>query len=300
VDSIERLHALPGEAEVLAKLIAWGTAEPDIRAMILTSTRARPERPVDLLSDYDLILAVQDVERFSRNDVWQLAYGTPMVSWGDQGEHYGLVTHFRGVVYADYVKIDYSIWPVALLRRVAAEATLLDQLDVGYSVLLDKNGHTAAWQPPSYRAHIPSRPSESEYLALIEEFWWSTTYVAKSLWRGELVFSRWCLDQDIKLNTLRRMLEWRIETDHHWSLKPGIYGRGLERWLPPDIWSDFAGTYVGLDLENSWAALFRTNALFRRVAREAGATLGYTYPQALDDQVSAYLEAVRYLLPALS
>jgi hypothetical protein len=78
---------------------------------------------------------------------------------------------------------------------------------------------------PSYQAYIPARPTEAEYQALVEEFWWGTTYVAKSLWRDELVFAKWVLDQDLKLETMRRMLEWRIEIDHHWSVKPGIHVR---------------------------------------------------------------------------
>ena len=37
------------------------------------------------------------------------------------------------------------------------------------------------------------------------------TYVAKSLWRDDLVFARWILEQDIKLGKMMRMFEWRIE-----------------------------------------------------------------------------------------
>ena len=283
---------IPQEKDVVDKLVAWGTTHPLIRAMILTSSRTRPNGPVDPLSDYDLILAVSEVESFAFDDAWIFDYGKPMVRWGDQGEMHGLATYFRGVVYQDFVKIDYSIWPVELLERIAASASLPDQLDVGYRVLLDKDQLTAGWMQPSYQAHIPTRPTEAEYRALVEEFWWGTTYVAKSLWRDDLVFARWCLDQDLKLETMRRMLEWRIEIDHDWSVKPGVYGRGLKQLLPPNIWSEFASTYVSLDVEETWTALDRVIALFRQVALDVGNALGYIYPQQVDDQVSAYLEAI--------
>jgi aminoglycoside 6-adenylyltransferase len=283
---------IPQEKDVVDKLVAWGTTHPLIRAMILTSSRTRPDGPVDLLSDYDLILGVSELESFAFDDTWIFDYGKPMVRWGDQGEMHGLATYFRGVVYQDYIKIDYSIWPVELLERIAASASLPDQLDVGYRVLLDKDGHTAGWKRPSYQAHIPTRPTEAEYRALVEEFWWSTTYVAKSLWRDDMVFARWCLDQDLKLETMRRMLEWRIEIDHDWSMKPGVYGRGLKQLLPPNIWSEFASTYVSLGVEETWTALDRVIALFRQVAVDVGNALGYIYPQQVDDQVSAYLEAI--------
>jgi aminoglycoside 6-adenylyltransferase len=284
---------IPQEKDVVDKLVVWGTTHPLIRAMILTSSRTRPDGPVDLLSDYDLILGVSEVETFSFDDAWIFDYGKPMVRWGDQGEMHGLATYFRGVVYQSYIKIDYSIWPMELLERIAASASLPDQLDVGYRVLLDKDRQTAGWMQPSYRAHVPTRPTEAEYRALVEEFWWCTTYVAKSLWRDDLVFARWSLDQDLKLETVRRMLEWRIEIDHDWSVKPGVYGRGLKQLLPPNIWSEFASTYVSLDVEETWTALDGVIALFRQVALDVGNALGYIYPQQVDDEVSAYLEAIR-------
>jgi hypothetical protein len=113
-------------------------------------------------------------------------YGEPMVRWGDQGEVCGLTTYFRGLVYADGTKIDYTIWPEALLDRIAEEPVLPDMLDVGYRVLLDKDGRASRWKPPAYRAHIPAKPTATEYRDLVEEFWWSMTYIAKSLWRDEL------------------------------------------------------------------------------------------------------------------
>ncbi len=289
------LQALPSQADVLAKLVAWGNARPAIRAMILTSSLARPGGPVDILSDYDVILAVTDSDHFGQDDAWVFDYGPPMVRWGDQSELYGLTTYFRGVVYTDSIKIDYTVWPSELLARIAAEPALPEELDEGYRVLLDKDSATSGWKPPAHKAFVPAQPTEAGYQTLVETFWWSTTYVAKSLWRDELVFARWVLEQDIKDETLRCLLEWRIEIDHDWAVRPGVHGRGLKQRLPPDLWSELASTCVGPEIEANWDALARTMALFRRVAKEVGSALGYAYPQALDDQVTAYLNAIRKL-----
>ncbi len=40
-----------------------------------------------------------------------------MVRSSNQGELYHLTTYWRGVLYEDSVKIDYSVWPVALQAR---------------------------------------------------------------------------------------------------------------------------------------------------------------------------------------
>ncbi len=118
--------------------------------------------------------------------------------------------------------------------------------------------------------------------------------MAKSLWRDELVFARWVLTADLRDGALRRMLEWRIEIDQGWSVRPGVHGRGLETLLPTETWAELADTYVvGPGSEHDWAALWRTAALFRRVAGEVASALGFVYPQATDDRVSAFLSEVQ-------
>jgi len=284
---------MPPEAEVLERLTRWAREEPAISAVILTSSRARGDETMDELSDYDVILAVRDAAVFASHDAWGAGYGTPLVRWGDEHELYGETTYFRGVVYEDGVKIDYTLWPDDLLDRVGRASVLPDDLDVGYRVLLDRDGRTSGWARPTYCAHVPAQPSEAEFQALFDEFWWSTTYVAKSLRRGEVFFTKFTLDYDVKFVALRRLLEWRIELDHGWSLRPGAYGRGLERLLPSELWAELSSTYVGTGVEENWEALFRTIQLFRRVAREVAEALGYEYRQNVDDKVTGQLRAVR-------
>jgi aminoglycoside 6-adenylyltransferase len=286
---------LPSERDVLARLVAWGQADAAIRALILTSNRARPDGGADLLSDYDVIVAVRDAEQFTADAPWTREYGAPMAGWGDESEVLGLPTFFRGVIHSDRARIDYTIWPVELLRRVGTAETLPDNLDVGYSVLLDKDGATTNWPPATYRAHIPTPPTQEKYDALVHEFRWDTTYVAKALWRGELFFAKFVFESEVKGVALRRMLEWRVELDHEWSLKSGAYGRGLERLLPPEVWAELATTYVGVDPDENWDALFRITSLFQRVAVDVAGALGLVYRQQDDDGVTAYLEAIRNL-----
>jgi aminoglycoside 6-adenylyltransferase len=283
------------EADVIERLVGWAETDPAIDALILTSSRARTDETVDALSDYDVIIAVEDAEAFARDAEWTRAYGRPVARWGDEHEVHGLTTYFRGVVYEDGVKIDWTIWPYGLVARVAEADALPEDLDVGYRVLVDKDERTSGWKPATYRAHIPSPPPAAEYGALVEEFWWSSTYVAKSLWRDELIVAKFALDHDMKLGVLRRFLEWRIELDHDWSVRPGVLGRRLKRLLPAELWSEFERTYVGPGLEENWEALFRTTALFRRVAIEIGEELGHPYPQHVDERMTAYLHAVRGL-----
>ena len=294
-DMSETAIAKAREDEVLGRILAWAEEQPLVRAVILESSRAVAGAPLDRFSDYDILLVVAETRPFSKDTGWQRFFGEPLVRFGDSKETLGHTTYFRLVFYQDHTKIDFAVWPVELLREVVERQESTDLLDWGYRVLLDKDGLATRLPAPMRTAHIPKKPTEREYLALIEEFWWEATYAAKNLWRDELVMARYNLDIVMRSELLLPMLEWRIELDRDWSWKPGMAGRGLKRALPPDLWTAFERTYAGPGIPENWDALFATTALFRRVAREVGDALGYTYPQAMDDGVSAYLEAVQQL-----
>jgi aminoglycoside 6-adenylyltransferase len=280
---------------VIEALVAWGQRTPEIRAMVLTNSRARADGPIDEFSDYDLILAVTDPNRFAHGDLaWQSAIGGPLVRWGDEAELLGHPTFFRGVVYDDHVKVDYTIWPAGLLRAVAEAPRLPAALDHGYRVLLDKDGQTRGWPEPTFTAHVVRPPSETEYRAQVEEFWWDMSYVPKALHRGELFFvNSFVLEHDLKHFSLRRMLEWHVAAGRDWRFAPGPHGRRLERHLDPDMRQALAETYAGLDADAIWDAVLRLAALYRRVAIEVAGALGYEYPQEIDDRMTAHLAEVR-------
>lgn len=47
--------------DVIRQLIHWAERQDSVRAMLLTSSRANPNALVDRFSDYDVVLAVQDI-----------------------------------------------------------------------------------------------------------------------------------------------------------------------------------------------------------------------------------------------
>jgi aminoglycoside 6-adenylyltransferase len=135
---------------------------------------------------------------------------------------------------------------------------------------------------------------------LINDFLSDAPYVAKYLWRDELLPAKWCLDVDMKHTYLRQLLEWRMEIDHDWSNPTGSLGKGLKKRLPADIWARVEQTYAGARISDNWEALAHTMTLFRQAAIEVGAHLGYTYPDELHQRVSAYVEQIKQLEPPVS
>lgn len=279
-------------------IIAWAKARSDVRAVLLTSTRAIPDAHTDMLSDYDVILVVQDLQPFVADRRWLSDFGDVLVVFWDQvlpDPVFGIEQCGNVTQYADGLKIDFTLWPVALFEQIAAAPMLDAELDAGYRVLLDKDGLTVALRPPSGQAYVPQPPSLAAYQNWINDFLTDAPYVAKCLWRDELLPAKWCLDYDMKQIYLRQMLEWRVQLDYGWSLPVGALGKGLKKRLPPDLWSQVEATFAGAGEAENWEALAQTLGLFRRVAREVGAALGYDYPEELHERVSLYVEQIRQL-----
>jgi aminoglycoside 6-adenylyltransferase len=284
--------------EVIDRLVAWANAHDAVRAMLITSTRAIPNAPTDIFSDYDIILVVCDIRPFVEDKTWLNVFGKVLVAYWDPIQAdpaFGIEQSGNIIQYADGLKIDFTLWPAELLQRIVQAPTLLDELDMGYAVLLDKDGLTANLRSPTYTAFIPARPSNDAFQQVINSFFSSVPYVAKCLWRDEIMPAKWCLDFDMKHPFLRRMLEWRVEIDHEWSIAPGVLGKGLKKRLPPDIWAQVERTYADADIESNWEALYETIALFRRVAGEVAMHLGYAYPHTLDRGVTALAQKMQHM-----
>lgn len=286
------------ENVVTDRIIDWATSHSRIRAVLLTSTRAMPNAPVDQLSDYDVILVVEEVQPWVTDRGWLSDFGEVLVVYWDQmhpDPAFGIEICGNVTQYADGLKIDFTLWPVTLLQQIGASSPLPAELDAGYSVLLDKDGLTAQLPPPTYRAYLPQPPTDTEYQTWINDFLTDTPYVAKCLWRDELFPAKWCLDYDMKHVYLLKLLEWRIGVEHDWMIPVGALGKGLRKRLPADLWPAVEACFAGAALVDNWTALDNTMALFRQIAVEVGDALGYRYPQELHARVAAYVTQIQQL-----
>lgn len=293
---------MPTQTEMFNRFIAWAKARPDVHALVLTSTRTVPGATVDRLSDYDLIVAVDDVHPYFNDRGWLEAFGRvlvlyrdPLKPWfeppaGPFDEKFAYITQYE----EDGLKIDFTLMPSELLRLIARRP-LEEDLDLGYLVLLDKDELTKGMAPPTHQAFIPQPPSLEEYLEIVELFFHECTYTAKYLWRDDLMPAKEQLDIGMKMWNLRKMLEWKAGIDASWNVRLKAHGRGLKQLLPADLWAELEATYVGAGIEENWAAMWCTIDLFAKVARQVGEGLGYEYPEALHQRCVKYMAWVQGL-----
>jgi len=276
--------------EVLDEIINWAEKNDDVRAVMLTGSRANVHEPANLLSDYDIEIAVNHINQFLHNEAWLSVFGEilTVVRLDDSFT-------LRMVLYKDYVRIDFRIHSLKDFKQYTALPELPNNWDIGYVILCDKDHVKATLKPPTYKAYEITKPSAEEFLAIVSDFWWDTTYVAKSLWRDELFYAKYMSDNIIRFSYLQKVIEWYVASQHNWKITINKFGRRFKKFLDAGTWKELESGFAGSSREDNWNALFATIKLFRRLAVTIARDLSYSYPSQLDTEITTYLNKIKTL-----
>ena len=273
------------EADVLEQIRRWAQRDENIRTVILTSSRADPDRVPDALSDYDVELFVRDTGPFVRDDDWLDEFGPILVRWprrpGPTG-HDDWVTQL--VLFESGIRIDFQI--------TARPPTESDNLDAGYRVIIDKDSVAATLPAPTYSKHAVKLPSADEFADRVNAFFWDIVYVAKGLWRGELNYAKSMVGIVIRFEQVVPISAWYIRVVAGHDVNIGIYGRWMHRFLDAPMWNAYLATFAGADPADNRRALFATLEYVRTIARRVASELGFEYPEELDARVTRYIETI--------
>jgi aminoglycoside 6-adenylyltransferase len=259
-----------------------------IRAVVLSGSRANPQARRDMFQDYDLLFLVTDVAAFTNDPTWIDRFGERMIlqlpdtMFAAPARSDGSFAYL--MQFTDGNRIDLTLYPLAQIATLK-----LESLSV---VLLDKDQRFLHLPPPSQRDYLPQPPSAAFYADCCNEFWWVAPYVAKGLWRNEIIYAKAMLEQVLR-KQLMMMLTWMVGYRTQFTQSVGKQGKDLPRWLEPELWSLFEQTYADADYDRNWEALLTCCELFRRAAHEVAAQSGFTYPADDDARVSAYLNSIR-------
>ncbi len=278
---------------MIDKIQEWAETQPEIRVVLLTSSRANENKKVDQLSDYDIELYLENIKPYVENNNWLSSFGEVLISLPEKRELLGIEQPARLVIYKNGDKVDFTLADIAVLKKICNLPHLPDWLDDGYKVLLDKDGLTRNLKRPAYKSYIPKKPSEEEYKELVNEFWWETTYVAKNLWRQEIWPAKYSSDVVIRYKLLLKMLEWYIQINRGWNCRTGFVGKGVMKSLHKSELNELRGIFSGADVEENWQALFNTIKFFRKIAVAVAHNLGYKYLYELDKDVFEYIKKIR-------
>ena len=278
------------EQEMLELILNTAKDDDRIRAVMLNGSRVNPNAQRDIFQDFDIVYFVTDIHSFTENHAWIERFGELMILQMpeamvdpppmDDG-HFAYLMQF-----ADGNRIDLTLFPLARLHEFESESLS--------AMLLDKDGIFEPLPPPSDSDYLPKPPTAKAFADCCNEFWWVSAYVAKGLWRQEIIYAKYLLENAVR-EQLIKMLAWHVGIKTQFQEGPGKFGKHLKRYLEPQQWVMLEKTYSDARYQNTWEALHTMCDLFRIMATGVAEHFHFEYPSGDDERVSAHLKHVQAL-----
>ena len=278
------------EEEMLELIVSTAENDHRIRAVIMSGSRVNPNARRDIFRDFDIAYLVTDVDSFRDDHTWINRFGAIMILQMPEAmedppsKNDGRFTYL--MQFTDGNRIDLTLFPIAKLHEFGRESLSL--------LLLNKDGVVEPFPAPSENDYLPIPPSAKAFSDCCNEFWWVCPYVAKGLWREEIIYAKHMLDQVIR-EQLMKMLTWHMGVKTQFLRSPGKLGKHLKQYLEPELWAMLEKTYADASYESTWDSLHMMCELFRMTANQVGEHFGFDYPRNDDEKVSAHLKHLRSL-----
>ena len=271
------------EKEMFDLLLNFAKNDKRILVVGMEGSRTNINVPADDFRDYDITYIVSDLDSFTKNDDWLDVFGKRIFM--QKPEAMALFpAEINGfsylMLFEDDIKIDLTILPIELLNEYLKNDNLI-------KILLDKDGFVLNPPIPTDKDYWIYKPSAVFFDDCCNEFWFVSTYIAKGLFRNELLFATWHMEQ-IEREELFRMLSWKIGIDCGYNFSIGKHNKFIYRYLTENEWSMLMKTYYMGSVDNCWTALQSAQILFRKISRYVADNLGYTYPD-YDFQITSYI-----------
>lgn len=304
------MNTIAARQRILSKIVDWGATRGDVRAIAVVGSGARSDHPADAWSDLDIIVVARRPRRYLGDPRWLAAIERPWLVLRDRtpiGDQEIFHATFEGGATLDLVVVPSTAFSLAArslqtLRRYPLAAALLpriarDQLDVlsdlvshGIRFELDKDRIADRLTRVGLPTPSPRSPSEQEFLDLVSRFLNEQVSVALKMGRGELFVAKTSGESRL-MALLLQMIEWHTQaTSDRWS---PVFERGrfLEEWAPPIVIERLQGTFPTYDPAGVWRARLEALDLFRLLAEETGAQLGFSYPRQLEETVMSWVRS---------
>lgn len=273
------------DEQILGNILKWANENSNVRAVVLNGSRARLE-PFDELADFDIAVFCQEAAPLLQDNTWFEQIDLVWVYIPESYPRQELTIPTRLVIYDEGIKVDFSLFPATLLNEIGQTG----ELGTGYKVLLDKDKATANWLPPTFEFTPSPLPTEVDFNALVNEFWFEAYHIAKYLRRDELwlvKFRDWTTKE-----LLLKIIGWHAlakgRTQHTYYL-----GKHMKEWVEPEVWNILHGAFAYFDGADSWQALYTTTWLFRRLAKEISQIWHFSYPEETDKYISDFINRLQ-------
>lgn len=280
------------EKEMMELILDTARKDERIRAVYMNGSRTNKNAPKDIFQDYDIVYVVKENKPFYEDGNWIDLFGRRLYMQrpDEVDKSLGLDVDFDKcygwlIQFADGNRLDLHVVPVekADVRR--------DKLCV---ILLDKDGILPEIPEPTDEEYRVKKPTQEEFAACCNEFWWCLNNAAKGLWREEIPYVHQALYGGSH-RQLVKLLDWKAGFDNDFCISTGKASKYLKRYLPEEIYGRFLDTYAGGKTEEIWEAVFIMCDLFDETARELESRRGYIYDKEEAAAGCGFLKRVRGL-----
>ena len=245
-----------------------------VEAIALSGSRMNPQSIKDEFQDYDVVYIVDDLEDLISDLSWLDQFGNLLIS------QYNVVDHRRLylMLFEDGNRIDLTLCPKEYIQEwVDSEAN--------FEVIKDDNGLFKAYQPISKR-YWTAPPTEEEFAAACNEFWWVSAYVVKAIRRNQLIYATDHL-YGICQQKLIKVLAWQV-TSNRGVVDIGKNYKHLFHYLPAEKEKVFSALLDLSSIEKVGQSLFATMKLFDGEAQELAQKMGFTYDKEVAEKMISY------------
>lgn len=245
-----------------------------VEAVALSGSRTTPDSLKDEFQDYDVVYIVENLEDLISDLSWLDQFGMRLI------EQQNVLGHRRLylMLFEDGNRIDLTLCPKEHMQEwVDSEA--------GFKVLKDDAGLFDMYQPNSNR-YWTYPPTEEEFAASCNEFWWVSTYVVKAIRRNHLIYATDHL-YGICQQELLKVLAWQVTSDRG-AVDIGKNYKYLFHYLPAEKEKEFSALLDLSSIEKVGQSLFATMKLFDGEAQELAQKMGFNYDQEVAEKMISY------------
>lgn len=279
------------EKEMYETILDIARKDNRIKAIYMNGSRTNPNVAKDIFQDYDIVYVVDEIESFIDDKKWINQFGNIMYMQypdenpfyqSDKKNSYGWLMQFD-----DGNRIDLTVQTL----EYAKEHIFDDKL---CRVLWDKDDVLPTLKESTDTDYHVKYPTQEQFLACCNEFWWCSNNIAKGLWREEITYV-----QDMTNFVVRKQLEkilmWKVGIITDFSVSVGKSAKYMNKWLEKEIYQSYLKTYFISEIEEAWKAIFIMCDLFDKIAKEVAVDLKYCYNHSEADMARKYLMDVKYL-----
>ena len=245
-----------------------------VEAVALSGSRANPRALKDEFQDYDVVYIVDDLEDLISDLSWLDQFDKRIIEQEVTLGHRRLYL----MLFSDGNRIDLTLCPKEYIQEwVDSEAN--------FEVIKDDKGLFEAYQPNSKR-YWTAPPTEEEFAASCNEFWWVSAYVVKAIRRNQLIYATDHL-YGICQQELLKVLAWQVTSDRG-IVDIGKNYKYLFQYLPAGQEKEFSALLDLSSFDKIIQSLFATMGLFNREAQILAQKMGVTYDKEVAEKMISY------------